>query len=310
MKDTGYKELEALLQFMYRGEVNVRQEELAMFLKTAEMLQIKGLTGSDSKKESAEPTSNKTSSNSAPSRTHSLPQDTSTHPPPKRKRSEAPPLPSTSAPTTPSQVVDVTPQTPPEGPSNDQALQDGNDFMNMMNPKMEPQEYDESEDGLDMMADDSVGHDPLVQQLLGGDPKGMAGLGNFVGLPGMKDGNVGQDGGQVLFGDSLRMVVDTGEGLVCPVCQKRFTRRDNLKSHFSNLHGEHRGPFRCSFCFKVTKNKMSLRAHMKNYHPNKMQRRNSGANNSDNPIKLDDSPLPLAVSMSVPPPAPSPLTLQ
>ncbi|XP_026284234.1 protein tramtrack, beta isoform isoform X12 [Frankliniella occidentalis] len=310
LKDTGYKELEALLQFMYRGEVNVRQEELAMFLKTAEMLQIKGLTGSDSKKESAEPTSNKTSSNSAPSRTHSLPQDTSTHPPPKRKRSEAPPLPSTSAPTTPSQVVDVTPQTPPEGPSNDQALQDGNDFMNMMNPKMEPQEYDESEDGLDMMADDSVGHDPLVQQLLGGDPKGMAGLGNFVGLPGMKDGNVGQDGGQVLFGDSLRMVVDTGEGLVCPVCQKRFTRRDNLKSHFSNLHGEHRGPFRCSFCFKVTKNKMSLRAHMKNYHPNKMQRRNSGANNSDNPIKLDDSPLPLAVSMSVPPPAPSPLTLQ
>ncbi|KAE8742939.1 hypothetical protein FOCC_FOCC011433 [Frankliniella occidentalis] len=196
LKDTGYKELEALLQFMYRGEVNVRQEELAMFLKTAEMLQIKGLTGSDSKKESAEPTSNKTSSNSAPSRTHSLPQDTSTHPPPKRKRSEAPPLPSTSAPTTPSQVVDVTPQTPPEGPSNDQALQDGNDFMNMMNPKMEPQEYDESEDGLDMMADDSVGHDPLVQQLLGGDPKGMAGLGNFVGLPGMKDGNVGQDGGQ------------------------------------------------------------------------------------------------------------------
>lgn len=48
--------------------------------------------------------------------------------------------------------------------------------MNMMNPKMEPQDYDESEDGLDMMADDSVSHDPLVQQLLGGaDQKGMAG---------------------------------------------------------------------------------------------------------------------------------------
>ncbi|XP_034254282.1 protein tramtrack, beta isoform-like isoform X4 [Thrips palmi] len=199
LKDTGYKELEALLQFMYRGEVNVRQEELTMFLKTAEMLQIKGLTGSDSNKDSAEPPVNKTSSNSAPSRTHSLPQDTSTHPPPKRKRSEAPTLPSTSAPNTPSQLVDVTPQTPPESSANDQAIQDGNDFMNMMNPKMEPQDYDESEDGLDMMADDSVGHDPLVQQLLSGADghKGnLAGLGNFVGLPGMKDGNMGQDGGQ------------------------------------------------------------------------------------------------------------------
>jgi len=50
LKDIGYKELESLLQFMYRGEVNVRQEELTTFLKTAEMLQIKGLTGNDTSK--------------------------------------------------------------------------------------------------------------------------------------------------------------------------------------------------------------------------------------------------------------------
>jgi hypothetical protein len=48
LKDVGHKELVAILQFMYRGEVNVRQEELTTFLKTAEMLQIKGLTGNDS----------------------------------------------------------------------------------------------------------------------------------------------------------------------------------------------------------------------------------------------------------------------
>lgn len=65
------------------------------------------------------------------------------------------------------------PQSPSENLGNDQAIQDQNDFMQMMNPKMEPQDYDESQDGLDMMADDSVGQDPLVQQLLGGgDGKG------------------------------------------------------------------------------------------------------------------------------------------
>ena len=48
LKDVCHKDLVAILQFMYRGEVNVRQEELATFLKTAEMLQIKGLTGEDS----------------------------------------------------------------------------------------------------------------------------------------------------------------------------------------------------------------------------------------------------------------------
>ncbi|XP_049828490.1 longitudinals lacking protein, isoforms H/M/V-like isoform X9 [Schistocerca gregaria] len=51
LKDVGHKELIAILQFMYQGEVNVRQEELADFLKTAELLQIKGLTGNDNNRE-------------------------------------------------------------------------------------------------------------------------------------------------------------------------------------------------------------------------------------------------------------------
>ncbi|XP_034232160.1 longitudinals lacking protein, isoforms H/M/V-like isoform X6 [Thrips palmi] len=53
LKDVAYKDLEALLQFMYRGEVNVCQEELGGFLKTAEMLEVKGLTGDDSQRSSS-----------------------------------------------------------------------------------------------------------------------------------------------------------------------------------------------------------------------------------------------------------------
>lgn len=45
MKDVTYTALSDLLQFMYQGEVQVSQENLSTFIKTAEALQIKGLTG-------------------------------------------------------------------------------------------------------------------------------------------------------------------------------------------------------------------------------------------------------------------------
>nr|CAI5858119.1 unnamed protein product [Callosobruchus analis] len=44
MKDVSYEALSDLLQFMYQGEVQVSQENLTTFIKTAEALQIKGLT--------------------------------------------------------------------------------------------------------------------------------------------------------------------------------------------------------------------------------------------------------------------------
>ncbi|XP_011198633.2 modifier of mdg4 isoform X12 [Bactrocera dorsalis] len=47
LKDVSHTALKDLIQFMYCGEVNVKQEALPAFISTAEALQIKGLTDSD-----------------------------------------------------------------------------------------------------------------------------------------------------------------------------------------------------------------------------------------------------------------------
>ena len=47
MKDTAYADIAAVIEFVYKGEVNVLQSQLASFLKTAEMLQVKGLSGDE-----------------------------------------------------------------------------------------------------------------------------------------------------------------------------------------------------------------------------------------------------------------------
>merc|ERR1712183_877637 len=47
LKGVQFTDLQAVLNFMYHGEVNVAQEELNSFLSVAEDLQVKGLTQSN-----------------------------------------------------------------------------------------------------------------------------------------------------------------------------------------------------------------------------------------------------------------------
>lgn len=43
LKDVSFSDLKALVDYMYKGEVNVAQEQLASFLQTAEALDVKGI---------------------------------------------------------------------------------------------------------------------------------------------------------------------------------------------------------------------------------------------------------------------------
>nr|XP_023027397.1 modifier of mdg4-like isoform X2 [Leptinotarsa decemlineata] len=55
LKDVGHENMKDILEFMYRGEVSVLRENLTQFLRTAELLQVKGLTGDDSGEEPSSP---------------------------------------------------------------------------------------------------------------------------------------------------------------------------------------------------------------------------------------------------------------
>ncbi|KAF0290672.1 Broad-complex core protein isoform 6 [Amphibalanus amphitrite] len=54
LKDTPAADLQALVEFMYSGVVNVTQSQLTSFIKTAETLQIRGLSGDEGQSESAQ----------------------------------------------------------------------------------------------------------------------------------------------------------------------------------------------------------------------------------------------------------------
>ncbi|XP_034933645.1 uncharacterized protein [Chelonus insularis] len=47
LQDVHFSELEALLIFIYKGEVNIEQDQLPILLKAAETLQIRGLSGGE-----------------------------------------------------------------------------------------------------------------------------------------------------------------------------------------------------------------------------------------------------------------------
>ncbi|XP_071514425.1 uncharacterized protein [Panulirus ornatus] len=81
MKDVSARDLEALLDFMYRGEVNVPHHNLASLIKTAEGLQVKGLAVPD---DPIQLRKADRSSREVP--TPRPPPEPSSSPPPKRKR--------------------------------------------------------------------------------------------------------------------------------------------------------------------------------------------------------------------------------
>ncbi|XP_021914819.1 broad-complex core protein isoforms 1/2/3/4/5-like isoform X11 [Zootermopsis nevadensis] len=256
LKDVGHKELVAILQFMYQGEVNVQQEDLATFLKTAELLQIKGLTENDSPATNTPPSVPDTSETTPASRTTqpSLPEppvvqseDTPVHPY-KRMRSETP-APSSTSVSSPCTVNEDT---------------GGVEIVEMSKPKIEPVDYESDLEEVGRLPS----HDDPLAQLLGGESSSHSHQDSaqgtvpiFASIPGLsQDSGSSQDGGQ---GSSWPT---SNHNARCPYCMRVFVNNTNLKIHIRDVHSVDKGPFICNKCGKIVKNRGSLRVHLYRLH--------------------------------------------
>ncbi|CAH0382836.1 unnamed protein product [Bemisia tabaci] len=278
LKDVGHIELASLLQFMYRGEVNVRQEDLTAFLKTAELLQIKGLTSDDSKETIQSAASGESHVSDSDSRTCKNnasdeydPEVNSTlnfleqsrqrfekylnpsHNQPyfnTEKGSIISQILSRSKPTPDSdrrqKVVQKNCQASPVS-GNDASISTLSPTSTSVRLKEEPIDYEN-----DVIEDTSNGLDSAL----------------VIDDSYQDKSNCMEIEASGSLSDLEARGKTTAQGLKfsCRFCHKKFSRRDSLGIHVANIHGKLRGPFPCKICGKLAKNKRSLNTHMYDYH--------------------------------------------
>ncbi|XP_047504505.1 protein tramtrack, beta isoform isoform X26 [Pieris napi] len=250
LKDVSHSALRDLLQFMYQGEVNVKQEELATFISTAEQLQVKGLTGNQNE-ESSTPSKPKPTSRPGPRSSHqrqSVKLETELESKPSTpvaiKRTNRPSIASNNSSSSQSgpakrKCIDPLEAGPSGSVKEDFVTIPDEDENNAVAPKMEPEFVNESMWDED---DDGANND---ETNFGEDDSNM----DMAGFDGSTTGDgtisAGGEGGavgdaQVVFVHNMsgkRLAIYNGYSFYCGVQSSRTytwrcTRWGNCKSRF------------------------------------------------------------------------------
>jgi len=256
LKGVKYTDLQAVLNFMYHGEVNVAQEELNSFLAVAEDLRVKGLTqnqgGVGSSKRPKSPA-------------RASDRDIQQQP----KRARAPDIRTTALSASISnrvedddiqEVVPVKsePRDPTPIPSN--SMVSSNPAYHTSSPTVGNQQS--SNNTLASVDDQALSYQDEsyedygqyeVDQSYDGS-MAEAGIMNTSVAEGNKD-----------YIASLIAQLEDGRGFMCLICHKVASQKPNLKKHIECMHTEDE-PQHCSFCGKRFKNKNTLQNHISLHH--------------------------------------------
>jgi len=235
LKDVDAHHMELLLNFMYRGEINVEENELMDLIATARGLSIRGLSDSD---EDTHENSSRQIPPPPPPSTNNVPKN---QPSKAVKRSKSPSQPSTSS-ASASAIVDAA-----------SAAKKIKHESNVVDIPPEPLEgYDDDSGGGGANAaeefanqDAVYGQDQEEYDIEEGEGDGMMYEGD---LPHPEDD-------QLVAGKSKP---------VCQICFRVFKTRYNLKDHMVSHSGEKN--YKCYLCDKLFTQNRSLNRHLLNIH--------------------------------------------
>ncbi|XP_046456910.1 protein tramtrack, beta isoform-like isoform X1 [Daphnia pulex] len=298
LKDVSFPNLRALVDYMYKGEVNVAQEQLVSFLQTAEALDIKGLaykegdqskfkSGQNARTNAAKRTLSESTSTpsvvSTPSNSQRPENDNISHTPSQNQSSSRPKPP-------PPMKAHVVPSESPTHPANT----DLDDHFVVVDTKMESElESDHIEDQIDNNGpessrdcdDDWSTSDNGMISIVPNSTRDIT-FGPSTSDTRMGDNVAGPSGTQPKANNSSSGAASRGDesgvylsGRVsCPVCRRNYKCRKHLLQHLRrNYQGcaqphpgllvgqiySHLPHFRCSFhsCSYITFVKKFLHEH-------------------------------------------------
>jgi len=226
--DVSARDLTSILDFMYHGEVNVKQDNLNSFLAVAEKLRVRGLSqGENHDNTNSSKSSKIISSQSEKSKTR--PSDTSfSEPSQKRLR-----------PSHESQDDDIIEEIPPSIVKQEV----GEQSHNVAAPGSSSRQIRPA----------STQHDYQLT-----DPGQYDETADYAEEYGYED--------EMAYAEGVLDPNQT-KGLECHYCGKVFSSNCNLRTHVRDIH-ENFSSYICPFCDKIFKSKNTLANHKSLYHKN------------------------------------------
>jgi len=251
LKGVRFNDLQAVLNFMYHGEVNVAQEDLNSFLAVAEDLKVKGLTQNQAK---ASGSSNTNTGSRSPMKI-STPRNPEKAPLPKanpsnshsygRQDHEIQEVSIKSEPKEPSMSYTAPPPPPPSAAAAPHVVQ--------------PAQEDHS---LTTYHDDAA-YDNYEEQY--DDEQHYEEANNTMGQMNIQEAGKGNDRSIL-----LKYIEKGTSGLFqCTLCGKSNGQKNNIMNHVEGIHFPDSFIYQCQICSKTMKTKNALYLHTNTFHKDK-----------------------------------------